>query len=93
MDQTFLASRDLAANQQIQHTDGMLVNAILMVVGSLIIAERATNWLESKPQIVKLMAHGRPKNFPFAFVSIVKSQVNLVQRFQLIKRIVKKIIF
>lgn len=69
-------------SQPILLTVGTQANATHTVAESLIIAARATSWLESRPLIAKLMAHGRQKNFPFAFVSIVKSQVNLVQRFQ-----------
>lgn len=60
---------------QIQHMDGMLVNATHMDVESHIIVAMDMNWLESKQPTVKLMVHGLQRNFLFAFVSIVKSQV------------------
>jgi hypothetical protein len=75
MDQISPVNQDHVDNQQIQLMDGMLGNATLMAAESHIIAVMDMNWSESKRLTAKLMAHGLQRSFPFAFVSIVKSQV------------------
>lgn len=71
----FLASQDHVDNLQIPHMDGMLVNVTPMDVELHIIVAMDMNWLESKRLTVRQTVHGPPRNFQFASVSIVKSQV------------------
>lgn len=58
-----------AVSLPIQHMAGMPVNVTHLDVESHITVVMATSLLEDKQQIVKLMVHGRPRNFQHAFVS------------------------